>query len=65
MIVKAVALFLVAMLVLGMFGKWRRPGAGAATRGKAIEPARKCRVCDTYLIGSSPDACGRPDCPNR
>ena len=64
MIVKAVALFLVAMLVLGMFGKWRRPRAGAGHRGPAIEPARKCRVCDTYLIGSSPDACGRPDCPN-
>jgi hypothetical protein len=65
MILKAVTLFLIAMLVLGMFGKFRRLGTGKRREGNAVEPARKCRVCGTYLIGSSQDPCARPDCPGR
>jgi len=65
MILKTVVIFLIAMLVLGMFGKWRRPRATPDRRGRIIEPSRKCRACGTYLIGSGPGSCGRPDCPNR
>jgi hypothetical protein len=64
MIIKAVMLFLIGMLVLGMFGKLRFPGLprGKSKRTK-IESARKCTRCDAYVIGSDP--CERPDCPLR
>ncbi len=67
MILKAVLLFLVAMLALGMFGKLRRPsvpGRGSRSRSVAVQTARKCPVCGTYVIGASSD-CARPDCPSR
>lgn len=68
MIVKAVVLFLIAMLALGMFGKLRRPTLPRRrSRGGdvAVRTARKCPVCDTYMIGSAEEGCGRPDCPSR
>ncbi len=67
MILKAVVLFLVAMLVLGMFGKIRRPTLpkrGSASKGVAVQTARKCPSCGTYMIGKTSE-CARPDCPSR
>jgi hypothetical protein len=68
MIVKAVVLFLIAMLALGMLGKLRRPTLpkrGSKSRDVAVQTARKCSTCDTYMIGSTKAECGRPDCPSR
>ncbi|MBO9451036.1 hypothetical protein J7426_12240 [Tropicibacter sp. R16_0] len=52
MIIKIVAIFLVFMVVLAMFGKlhWL-PG------GKRIASA-KCRKCGRYKIGKGPCGCG-------
>lgn len=63
---QAVLLFLVAMLLLGMVGKWRRPGAPRLPRkrsGPSVQAAEKCRTCGTYVLGAEP--CRRADCPRR
>lgn len=64
MIIKVTLLFLVAMMVLGMFGKLRVP---KLRRGKpeikAVESAKKCKTCGAYVIGAQPK-CGRSDCPH-
>ncbi len=62
MILKATLLFLLVMLALGAFGKWRAPRL--RRRGGSVPPAqiaRKCPVCDAYAIGAT--GCGRADCP--
>lgn len=46
MVIKIVALFLVAMGVLAMFGKFRYPGQ------KRVE-AMKCPHCGRFLLGKS------------
>jgi uncharacterized OB-fold protein len=50
MVIKIVALFLVAMAVLAMFGKLRYPGQ------QRIE-AMKCPRCGRYKLGKSPCDC--------
>ncbi|MGR3495577.1 hypothetical protein [Citreimonas sp.] len=50
MIVKIVALFLVFMAVLAMFGRLRMPGA------KRLRDAR-CTSCGRYRIGKGPCPC--------
>jgi hypothetical protein len=59
MMLKAVALFLVAIMALGLFGKWRRPGGQPPAPRGTIQKARKCPACGTYLVGSAPCPCGR------
>ncbi|WP_121067164.1 hypothetical protein [Chachezhania antarctica] len=51
-IVKAVSLFLIAMVVLAMFGRLRVPGS------KKIGAALKCPSCGSYRIGRGPCTCG-------
>jgi hypothetical protein len=65
MMVKAALLFLVAMLVLGLFGRWKLPRGPRNKAGTAIEPARKCPDCGAYVVGSRPGPCARADCPMR
>ncbi len=48
--VKLVTLFLIGMVVLAMFGKFRFPGQ------KHLE-ARKCPECGRYRIGNAPCDC--------
>lgn len=55
MIIKAVSLFLIAMLVLGMFGKLRLPKPGGK-RGR-IKSAKKCKSCGGYVLGEGPCRC--------
>ncbi|MHA6263323.1 hypothetical protein ACXYMO_08985 [Arenibacterium sp. CAU 1754] len=50
-ILKVVSLFLIAMVVLAMFGKLRLPGA------KHLDAA-KCPKCGRYRIGRGPCSCG-------
>nr|WP_284154720.1 hypothetical protein [Algicella marina] len=57
MIVKAVTFFLIAMVVLAIFGKLRLPKPGAG--GKRIKTARKCRSCGGYVVGDGPCPCGK------
>ncbi len=70
MIIKAVSLFLIAMLLLAMFGRLRLPGGGAGgngpkgRRGRAKRlDARKCPDCGSYVIGPGPCPCktAKPD----
>ena len=71
MIIKAVSLFLIAMLVLAMFGKLRLPRGGSAggnarsggrRQAKGLD-ARKCPDCGAYVIGPGPCPCktAKPD----
>ncbi len=55
MIIKAVTLFLIAMLVLGMFGKLRLPRAKPPAGIDA--KTKKCRRCGSYVLGRGPCAC--------
>ncbi len=58
---QAVALFLILMLLLGVFGKLRRPGGklrGPKDQAKLGRP-RKCRRCGRFLIGGGDCDCGK------
>ncbi len=58
MIIKAVSLFLIAMLVLGMFGKLRMPKIGPKSGKSArIKNAQKCKHCGGYVLGEGPCPC--------
>lgn len=50
MILKAISLFLVAMMVLALFGRLRFPGQQKLA-------AMKCPRCGRYKIGSGPCTC--------
>lgn len=50
MIIKVVSIFLIAMIVLAMFGKLRFPGQGKIN-------ARRCQKCKKFLIGTSECKC--------
>jgi hypothetical protein len=52
MMLKIVALFLVFIAILGMFGKLRFPGQ------KRLAQA-KCPKCGRYRIGKGPCSCGK------
>ena len=52
MIVKIVALFLVFIAILAMFGRLRFPGQDRLA-------SRKCKGCGRYRIGKGPCNCGR------
>ena len=54
MLAKIVAIFLVVIAVLGMFGKLRMPGA------KRLAP-KKCPRCGRYRIGKGPCSCEKID----
>ena len=58
MLLKAVSLFLVAMLVLGMFGKLRLPKMPSLKRRDRIGAASKCPKCGAYNPGKGPCPCG-------
>lgn len=47
---KIVAIFLVVIAVLGMFGKFRMPGAARLSE-------KKCSRCGRYRIGKGPCSC--------
>ncbi|MBZ0128953.1 MAG: hypothetical protein K8F59_07540 [Rhodobacteraceae bacterium] len=59
MVIKAVSLFLIAMLVLAMFGKLRMPKIGGRKSSDKTLKARKCRKCGSYILGEGPCACKR------
>jgi len=54
MIIKAVTFFLIAMLVLGMFGRLRLPGG---FKKKQIQMAKKCPDCGAYKVGDGTCPC--------
>ena len=59
MLIKAVSLFLIAMLVLGMFGKLRMPKMPKLRKRDHIATAAKCPQCGAYNPGKGPCPCGR------
>ena len=56
MVTKIIALFLLAMAVLAMFGRLRFPGTGKGKPKAAAKPA-KCPTCGAYRIGKAGCAC--------
>lgn len=61
MILKIVSLFLIVMLVLGMFGKWRLrlPRIGRRRDADKLARPTKCARCGRFLIGKEKCDCGR------
>lgn len=57
MIVKAVSLFLIAMLVLAMFGRLKTPRIGNPLGRKKPLDARKCPKCGSYILAKGPCDC--------
>ncbi|MFQ5438723.1 MAG: hypothetical protein ACE5DK_07830 [Paracoccaceae bacterium] len=57
MIIKAVSLFLIAMLALAMFGRLKAPRIGGKSFRKKPLTARKCKKCGSYILGKGPCAC--------
>jgi hypothetical protein len=58
MVIKLVIFFLIAMAVLGMFGRFKLPGAGKLSKLAQKKP-RKCPKCGRYVLGKAPCDCGR------
>lgn len=59
MILKAVSLFLIFMLVLGMFGKLRMPGMIRRHKDKKLT-ARKCPRCGAIETPFAKCSCPKP-----
>ncbi len=61
MILKIVSLFLIVMLVLGMFGKLRLrlPRIGGLRRTDKLAKPKKCSRCGRFLIGQDSCDCKR------
>jgi hypothetical protein len=57
MLVKAIIIFLAAMALLGMVGKWLFPGAISRSLQRRAGP-HKCPACGRYLMGRSKCDCG-------
>jgi hypothetical protein len=47
---KVVLLFLIFIMVLGIFGKLRLPKLPTFKRNKGVEDARKCESCGAFLF---------------
>jgi hypothetical protein len=52
MLIKVATLFLIAMVILVLIGKWRTPD-----RRPKVENAVKCPDCGVYLIGNGTHKC--------
>lgn len=64
MIGKALLLLVVVGLLANAARKWIGPKAvPPKARTPAVETARKCSECGSYLIGPGP--CPDPECPSR
>ena len=63
MLVKIVTLFLIAIAVLGMFGRLRWPGGARRIGSSKHRPPkpRKCKACGAYIIGDGPCPCQKDD----
>lgn len=60
MLSKIVALFLIVMLVLGMFGKLRLGNRLKGPRDqKSLGKPRRCKSCGRYVLGKGPCDCGQ------
>jgi hypothetical protein len=58
MLIKISLLLLVALAVLGIFGRTRFPPAvGGRKTPRLSASARKCPKCDRHLIGKTPCPC--------
>jgi len=57
--VKVVTFFLIAMMVLALFGKLRMPRLPKIKPRKSIETTDKCKKCGAYKIGKKPCMCGK------
>ena len=57
MLIKGVTLFLIALAVLAMFGKWRLRLPGRDRRADLPPMPKKCRACGAPIIGKGPCAC--------
>ena len=55
--VKIISLFLIAMVVLAIFGRLRLPGLGKRKGRSQIKEARKCPDCGTYVLEPGPCKC--------
>ena len=58
--IKAVTLFLLVMLLIGLVGNALFPGAlsGMARRKTGLDKARRCPKCNRYRVGKSDCSCG-------
>ena len=62
MIGRAVILLIAVSLLVAMIGKLRAPRVPPGPAKPAVQAARKCPVCDAYVLGSNPSPCARDDC---
>jgi len=57
MIIKAVTLFLVAIMVLGMFGKLSLKTFGISRKPRKLAKPRVCRKCKAPIVGKGTCLC--------
>jgi hypothetical protein len=58
MLIKTIIIFLLAMALLGMVGKWLFPGAISRSIKRQIRPAT-CPKCGRYRLGRGSCDCRR------
>ena len=57
--IKVVTIFLIVILILGLFGRLKFPHLPKSRKRNRIADARKCKTCGSYIIGEGPCPCGK------
>jgi hypothetical protein len=57
MMLRVVIVAVLVAVVLAMIGRWTRRVPRAPGR-RAVEPARKCPRCGSYVVAGAPCPCG-------
>jgi hypothetical protein len=63
MIVRLALLVLAAVLIVAIIGRWMNPRVAGRPPAPRVQSARKCPICEAYVLGAQPDPCGQADCP--
>jgi hypothetical protein len=64
-IARALLLLAGVVLLLALVGKLQRPKVPPGPTRPAVQSARKCPDCGSYVLGTDPVPCERADCPYR
>jgi hypothetical protein len=64
MILRVALLVVIVILLLAALGRSGGSRVAGDKPARRVESARKCGVCDAYIIEGRPARCDRADCPH-
>ncbi|NNU79664.1 hypothetical protein HMH01_04340 [Halovulum dunhuangense] len=59
--IKIVTIFLIAMMILAIFGRLRMPRLPGARKLTKLPRVRKCKACGAPIPGKGPCVCEKQD----